>query len=146
MKKKENFIEEVIEYKLHHRIMFFLFFLIITILLLRTLILIKNPNPTILGFELHHFDYGIILLIITTLLMLFGNRQDKIYLALCGISMGLIIDDLGFIRSQIIDPPATTEVLIYSATLPFTIIASIIIVLAITIIWHLIKKRKQKNK
>ena len=51
-------------------ILFILIF-ILTILITQIIISIKDPNIIIKGYELHHFYYGLIVLIIINLIMLF---------------------------------------------------------------------------
>jgi hypothetical protein len=84
------------------KVMLFSITIIFTILLCRFFIYyIFDPNPSIFGIELHHFDYGMILLGITSLFLLFGRKKTNMHFVALGISFGLIIDELWFIRKQI---------------------------------------------
>lgn len=128
-----------------HKITFFLAIIILTIVITRLfVVLIHNPNPSIFGFEIHHLDYGIALLMWTSLLVIFGKRKHISHLILYGISFGLILDDIWFIRSNIIDPSDIAEVSIYNATLLSTIILTGIIFAIALLIWK-VTKRKIKS-
>lgn len=95
VRKFENF-------ELHHKILFFAIILVLTILITRVIIYyIIDPNLKLFGLEMHHFDYGLIILTITSLWMLFSKKRKRIHLILLAISFGLIIDELWFIRKQI---------------------------------------------
>jgi hypothetical protein len=93
--------KEIEKFELKHKIIFFCITIFLTILITRMLVLIQDPNPIFLGYELHHFYYGIVLLIITNLLILFGHRNQKINILLSGISIGLILDQFMFILGKI---------------------------------------------
>ncbi|MBU0907353.1 MAG: hypothetical protein KKD18_05065 [Nanoarchaeota archaeon] len=83
------------------RAIYFISVLILTILITRGLVSIEDPDPIFMGFELHHFHYGIVLLIITNLAILFGKNHPRLYLNLSAISIGLIIDELVYIAGHI---------------------------------------------
>lgn len=93
MKKRvSNIVEK-------NKILIFLAVMLLTIFLTRfTIYYIIDPNPKIAGWELHHFDYGLILLIATSLLMLFGKMRKPLYIILTAIALGWIIDELWFIK------------------------------------------------
>jgi|SRR3989338_10113090 len=137
---KKTLLSELEEYELHHRIISFVLIMILTIVIVRLAVFVHNPNPTIFNFELHHFDYGILLLMISTLLLLFGPKKYYLYLLLSGISFGLVLDDIWFIRKNIIDP-SINEVPIYNQTFPIVAVSVLILVLAIILINHFKKKR-----
>jgi hypothetical protein len=134
---KKGLMKKFWRWEVHNKVFFFIIVMILTILITRGLVLINNPEQNLLGFELHHFDYGMVLLFITTLLLLFGRKNLKIHLILAGISFGLILDDIWFIRGNLSDPSGTTETLIYNATLPSAILLVIIIIMAIFLIKYL---------
>ncbi len=111
-----------------HKIISFILVVILTIIVIRILVLISDPNIIITGYELHHFYYGIILLIITNLLMLFGKPNFKLYSILSGASIGLIIDEFIYVAGGF----GNQE--FYFSTLPSVIIlAAFIIIIAILI-------------
>jgi len=89
-------------FELHHKIFMFVAMILATILFVRFAVVFYDPNPFVYGFELHHFDYGIIMLMILTILMLFDRSRAHypLYLILTSISLGLIIDQLWFVRAQ----------------------------------------------
>lgn len=130
IKRFENF-------ELHHEIIAFLVVLILTILITRFIVYyIVDPNLRIGGLELHHFDYGLILLTITSLLMLFGKKRDGIHLILLAVSLGLIIDELWFIRKQIGGNNPT----IYNPSFIYVILVAILVVLISFLITKFSKK------
>ncbi len=140
---KNRFIKKLEDFEIQHKILFFLVIIALTILLTRLTVNIYNPPYFIYNFELHHFDYGLVLLIIAVLLLLFGEKRYLLYLFLSAISIGLIIDDYWFIRSNINDL-GITETLIYNNTFPSAIAGIIILILIIFLIKHFLKKKAGK--
>ena len=76
--------------ELHHKILVFILIMILTILFTRFYVFIHNTNPIFFNFELHHFDYGILLLLLTALMLLFGTKKYNIYSLLAAVAIGLI--------------------------------------------------------
>ncbi len=140
--KKE--IERFEDFEIHHKILLFISVMCLTIILIRIGVQIYNPNPILFGFEFHHFDYGILLLFITTLLLLFGKRRELFYLILAAISFGMILDDFFFIRTSLYK--IGNQTLIYNSTLPATIILAMAIIFAILTINHFIKKNQKRKR
>ena len=132
---KDNVLNRIESFELHHQIGFFVGVMILTIILTRLIVFLHNPNPVFLKFELHHFDYGLFLLVITVLMILFGKLRMGLSLSLIAVSLGWIIDDLWFIRSNFIDP-SINEVEIYSATLPTVFVLTAFVLLIIVVIRH----------
>ncbi|MFH0845860.1 MAG: hypothetical protein V1851_00440 [Patescibacteria group bacterium] len=130
MKKTKEFFQK-------HEIFFITTVILITIT--RISVSFKNPNPSIFGFELHHFDYGLFLLIGVQLAIIFGNISRANCLIFSGIAIGLIIDDYWFIRSNIIDP-SINEITLYQKTLPTIFIPILISILISIFFW------KKQNK
>ena len=65
----------------------------LTILLTRILVFVFNkPSPTIKGFRTHHWMYG---LLFTIILFSISSLYKNIYLL--SISMGIFLDEIGFI-------------------------------------------------
>lgn len=128
------------KWELHHRIIAFLAVMILTIVITRLAVLIHNPTPVFLNFEIHHFDYGIFLLLITNLLLLFSKPNLPIHLFTAGIAFGLIVDELWFIRSNINDP-GTNEVQVYNSTFFSVIVLSMLVIFSILLINHFKNKR-----
>ncbi len=123
------------------KIFYFIGILFITVLITRGLSLITDPDPIFMGFELHHFHYGIVLLIIINLAMLFGKSHPRLYLILSAISIGLIIDELIYIANHIEGPVR------YDATIKSAFIFALIIVIIILIIFYdVVGKIKGKIK
>lgn len=130
-------IKEFKDFEIHHKTITFLVIIILTILITRFIVYyIVDPNLRIFGLELHHFDYGLILITITSLLMLFGKRRDGIHLILLAVSLGLIIDELWFIRKQI----GGNNPAIYNPSFVYVILVAIIVVLISFLISKFSKK------
>lgn len=65
----------------------------ITVLLTRFLVFIfKKPSPTIKGFRIHHWMYGLLFTVI-----LFGVSKFYTNIYLLSISTGVFLDEIGFI-------------------------------------------------
>lgn len=138
--KNNNFLNRLEKFELHHKILAFSSIVILTVLAVRLSVMVHNPNSTIFNFELHHFDYGILLLMISTLLLLFGTKKYYLYLLLSAISFGLVLDDIWFIRKNILDP-SINEVPIYNQTFPIVAVSVLVLILAIILMNHFKKKR-----
>lgn len=68
-------------------------FTFVTIILTRILVyLFKKPSPTIKNFRTHHWMYGLLFTII-----LFGISKFYTNIYLLSISMGIFLDEVGFI-------------------------------------------------
>jgi len=132
---KMKCINEIKKFEVRHKIIFFLIVMGLTILISRFLTSILDPNIIIKNFEVHHFYYGLILLIITSLMMLYKKGNFKIFLPLTAISIGLIIDELIFIGTK------TRGQIQYNTTFTSTIILAIIIMLIIEVIYYYKSKK-----
>ncbi len=119
-----------------HKIISFLIIILTTIILTRLITPIHDPNIIIKGFELHHFYYGITLLIISNILMLYKRSNFQTNILLSGISIGLIIDELIFIGKNIPNNQ-------YPSTWPSAIIAIIIVLLITEFIFYKMKKQSK---
>jgi hypothetical protein len=88
------------KFELKHKIFVFIGMIFLTVVSVRIGSNIHDPNPMIFGFEIHHFDYGILMLLSLTVLLLFDRSRDRypVYLLLSAVSLGLIIDELYFVR------------------------------------------------
>ena len=131
----KRLIQKLTKFEVKHKIISFLIILIVTILITRITTSFFDPNIIIKNFELHHFHYGLILLIITSLMMLYKKGNFKIFLPLTAISIGLIIDELLFVSGKIHGP------IEYSSTFPSVIILAIIIILIIEAIYYYKSKK-----
>ena len=138
--KKEKVIDALKKFETHYKILFFFVVLSLTIAIIRIGVLIHDPNPIILGFEFHHFDYGLLLLFVTTILLLFGKKRHFAYITMAGISFGMILDDLIFIRGNIMS--MENQTLVYNSTLPGTLILTVVTMLIILAITYLLKRKK----
>ena len=127
--------------ELHHRIITFVLVVCVTIIVTRAAVAVHDPNPKLFGFELHHFDYGLLLLFITNLLLLFGRTRYLLYLFLSAIAFGLVLDDLWFIRINTITSEKT-ETAIYNTTFSSVVVFVIAVILISMLINHFTKKRE----
>lgn len=142
--KKSNLQKRLAQFEFHHSILLFFLIVCLTILIVRITGQFYNPNPIILSFELHHFDYGLILLLITCLFLLFDKKTQPLYHYLAAISFGLILDEAWFIRKYTL--PSDPQVMsFYNSTLPSVLILIILITIILLFINHRIKKHLKKQ-
>ena len=139
-----RFIQRFEKWELEHKIIAFVAIMMTTILLTRLLIFIHDPDPILFHFELHHFDYGILLLFISFLLTLFDNPTSPIYFTMAAIAFGLIIDELSFIRAGLGFVPKT-EGAAYDATFFSVVMITQIVIFTIILINHFNKRRKRRD-
>ena len=140
MNKKRGLFKEFEKFETHHKIMFFILVMILTIIFTRLIVFIHNPNPILLDFELHHFDYGLLLLIAVFLMSFFGPNRKNIYLILSGIALGLIVDDYWFIRKSVVENHQM-QTIIYNSTFSLMLVSLIFVILLIFFINSLRKKK-----
>jgi len=136
MKKQEKIVEKAERFEIKHKILSFLIIMLLTIFIARFLVSITDINITIKGFELHHFYYGLILLIIVSLIILFKKGNFKLNLILVAIALGLIIDELIFVGTKLRGP------IEYNSTFSSAIILVIITLLIIDFVFYILKKKK----
>lgn len=113
---------------LKHKTSIFLGVMFLTILITRILIYFQDLDIFFFGYELHHFYYGITLLMIVNIAILFGRLHQKLYIILSAISLGLISDEfifiLGGFRNH--EYPSTITHMIYTAFMMITILGIIL--------------------
>ncbi len=127
-----HWIKRLEHLELHHKLGFFLSVMFLTILVIRVGVQFYNPNPFIFGVELHHFDYGLFLLILTLLLSLFGSRRlYPLCLALAAFSLALVIDEANFIRVNVIENVGLVE---YNSTLVSVLIFLVVVAMVLYVI------------
>ena len=127
-------------FETHHRILVFLAIFVVSIFCLRLGGQFYNPNPVLFGLELHHFDYGLILLLITVKLLLFGSRKyENLYLLMAAIGSGLIVDSYLALRLAVVENHAI-QTQVYNSTIVYVITTVIISTLTILFI-NSIRKR-----
>ena len=120
-----SLFKKVSRFENHHRILVFSTIMVGTVALIRLAVQIYDPNPILFNLELHHFDYGLILLLVTVKLLLFGNRKyDNLYLVLAAVASGFILDEYIFIRQIAVDGPGQLQ--IYNSSLPSVMISVVI--------------------
>ena len=120
-------IKKIEDLEIKHKILFFSLTMLLTVLITRIIVFIKDPNIFLFGYELHHFYYGIILLLITNLFMLFGHRNYKIHMILSGIGIGLILDEFIFVIGKLDNSK-------YFLTIPSALIFFLIVICIVFII------------
>jgi len=140
----KSLLKKLEQLELHHKIAAFIAIMIATIVLTRIGVAIYDPNPILFNLELHHFDYGLALLLTVCLLLLFGKKKYLMYLPLAAISFGLILDELWFIRKSVFNS-GQDDFSPYVASYPSVILLILIIIFTILLINHFTKKNK-KNK
>ncbi len=134
---EKTIMKRAMKFEEEHKIISFFIFLFLTIIVVRVLVIVKDLNPTIAGFELHHFYYGLALLIIISLLMLFKRSPFVINLPLVAIALGLIIDELVFIGMK---TKGTTP---YSSTISSVILFALVIALLVEFIFYRLGKKRR---
>lgn len=135
------FLRRVGRFETHHRILFYSLVLIATIFLIRLVVQVYNPNPIFFTLELHHFDYGVILLLVTVKLILFGSQKYRnLYLLLAAISSALIIDGYLALRLAVVEVP-DTPLEMYNGTIGPVAVIVVASTLAVLLIYSLGKKR-----
>ena len=100
-----------------------------------------------MGIEFHHFDYGVILLLITVKLLLFGSaKYHKLYLVLAALGTALVIDGYLTLRLTVVEPK--DPLLLYNHTTGY-VIASIVTATMLALLLTVLKKKRvtlKKNK
>ena len=119
-----------------HKIISLIAVITLVILITRLLTGITDPNIIIKGFELHHFHYGLIILIISNIMMLYQRGTFRLNLVLTGIGLGLIIDEFMFITGKV---RGSIE---YTSTFPSAIFITILLLLIAEFIFYYNKNKK----
>jgi hypothetical protein len=130
-------------FKESHKIIFFLIVVLTTIFISRIVVLFYNPNPSFRGLELHHFDYGVFLLMITSFIVLFTKVRYDIYYILMGVAIGLIVDEYWFIRKLVPLFPDGNGMMLYESTIPSVVILIMIMGLTLFFIYSVSKRRER---
>jgi len=125
--------EKIKKLETKHKLISFISIIFVTIIITRASLGIKDVDLIIKGFELHHFYYGITLLILTIILLLFTKKHYAIYLTLAAISIGLILDEFLYVSNGF----GNYE--IYVSTFPSATILAIIISIITIFIFRISK-------
>lgn len=137
-----RFVRKIESLEMHHRIFAFFVISVGSVVLTRLFVLFHDPNPVFFDFEIHHFDYGILLLLASANFLLFGSkRHSLIYLFTTAVASGLIIDDYFFIRRSVVEHPLI-ETQLYNATFPAVMVVVLVTILVVLFVQS-IKKKKQ---
>ena len=135
-------IKKAERFETHHRIAVFCVVLVGSIIMTRLAVLVHDPNPMFFGMELHHFDYGILLLLITSQLSLFGpKRLRDLYIFLTAIGSGFILDEYWIIRHGV--EHAATRAQEYNSTFFSVMALSSAAILVTLFISSILKKRRR---
>ena len=125
------------DFEMKHKIIYFLAIIVITFVFTRVITFFNDPNIFLIDFELHHFYFGIILLIIVSILLIFSRKRHLIYLTLSAFSIGLILDEFIFVMGKI------RSELSYSSTLFPTFFLILFICIAIFFISHYFSRKRK---
>ncbi len=139
----KKFIDKFEKLEIHHRIIVFVSLICLTIVVTRIgiYIHISDFDPKLFGFELHHFDYGVSLLIFSAILMLFERKRSWLQLPLIAVAIGLILDELWFIRENVIDF-GRGQVDIYNNSLSSVIVLVIFVTLLVVLVNRFLGTKK----
>jgi glycosyltransferase involved in cell wall biosynthesis len=115
----------------------FLVSLIIPAIIYRVVISLSSntvsPLRTLTGLSFHHLHYGIILLTISLLILLF-NKKNKLTFILSGIGFSLTLDS--FIPSLLLKTERGMELVAYNRSLLFTVILFIVVILITMVMYR----------
>ena len=100
---------------------------------------VHDPGPSLFGLELHHFDYALITFIVTTLVQMFMKKASVYFLMVNAFSLGWLIDEIPYIRFNIVDKGLEY----YNGSL-FPVLM-IFIVVPLTILFVAKKEKAQKR-
>lgn len=129
-------------FETHHRILFYSMCLLTTIILMRVGVQIYNPNPVLFHLELHHFDYGVILLLVTAILLLFGSRKFKnLYLLMAAVSSAMIIDGYLALRLTVVESHEL-QLATYNGTIGPVVVIVVVVTLAVLFINSLANRKR----
>lgn len=134
-------LKRLSRFETQHRILFYSLVLIATIFLIRVVVQIYNPNPVVFGVELHHFDYGAFLLLVTVKLLLFGGKKlYNLSLLLAAFGSAFIIDGYLALRLSVVEP-INDPLEVYNATIGGVAVIVVASTLAVLLIHSLTQKR-----
>lgn len=137
----KNIFKKFDKFETHHRVLIFCLILVITIIVVRFLASLYNPNPVLFGVEIHHFDYGIFLLLISSALLLVEPKKyNNINLIFTAIASGLILDEYWLVRKSVVEQ-TTNSLQLYNSSLPSVIIISTITLLVILFFNSILRRR-----
>ena len=106
-----------------YKAIIFIAVMLLTIVVIRIGTQFSDPDLTVGTFEFHHFDYGLILLFLSVILLIFDKKRQFIYMVLAAVSFGMVIDEFWFMRTNFSVPKAAEMSIYYSTLLPTVIIA-----------------------
>lgn len=124
---KKEFDKNHFQFK--NKLAYFLIIFFLTILITRIFISYKDLDIFLFGYELHHFYYGVTLLVILNIAILFGRFHPKLYTCLSAFALGLIADEFLFIMKGLRNSeyPSTTTHMIFIVVVILTILGIILI-------------------
>lgn len=128
-------------FETHHRILVFSIILVATIILMRIGVQFWNPNPVIFNLELHHFDYGVILLLFVVKLLLFGSKKyQNVYLVLAAVASAFVVDGYLALRLSVVEDPATA-LQTYNNTIGSVVVGIGVSTLTVLFVRSILKRR-----
>ena len=136
--KRKSFIRTLEDFELKHKIISFMVIIILTFVVTIAITLFKDPNIFLSSYELHHFYFGVALLILVSVSLLFSKKRHLFYLTLSALAIGLILDEFLFVMGKV-----RSEVSYSSTFLPSFIII-ILICLILFLISSYFSKRREK--
>jgi len=135
---RKSFIRTLGDFELKHKITSFIAIIILTFVVTRTITLFNDPNIFLKGYELHHFYFGVALLILVSVLLIFSKKRHLFYLTLSAFSIGLILDEFLFIMGKV-----RSEVSYSSTFLPSFLVIFILCLMVLLISIYFSKRRKK---
>lgn len=140
----QKILQKIKNFETHHKIIAFLAIMVSTVAISRLIpTFLFNPNPVLLNLEVHHLDYGVLILIMASLLLLFGPpKKYYFYFFMVAVSIGLIIDEYWFIRKNVVEK-IDLQNLSYESTFSSALILAVVIILLIFFIDSITKRYKK---
>lgn len=114
---KRGIIQKAERFEVHHRILVFAGILILVVLGIRVGVHFYDPHPKLFGMDLHHFDFGLLLLLVSSQISLFGPKKyHYVYFLMTAVATALILDQYWLVRRGP-DPAGATPTDIYNISL-----------------------------
>jgi hypothetical protein len=110
-----------------NKIVLFIVTLLLTVVVTRVLTHYKDLDIILFGYELHHFYYGVALLIIINLAILFGKHYPRFYLYGSAVAIGLIADEFSFVMKGLRNAE-------YSSTVTHSIFVTLVVIAVLVVI------------
>jgi hypothetical protein len=135
---KKGFIRTLEDFETKHKVISFIGVIILTFVVTRIITLFKDPNIFLSSYELHHFYFGVILLIVVSILMVFSKKKYVAYLTLSAFAIGLILDEFLFVMGKV-----RSEISYSSTFLPSAFFILLICIILFFISFYFSKRRQK---